>query len=121
MVAIAQAGPVWNEQTYIVPIVDGRTVAVGTLNAASVEVVGINPQRNSITFHNPNISSNINVFVCQAQDANGSNLPAAPDGAGCFCIFPGASLTFEGNVGGAWNACSASGSNQALTVLCGPQ
>jgi len=104
------------EQNYLVPITAGRTTAVTGLGTGSTQVAAVDPQRRSITFHNPNNTSAAVLFVCQAQDASGNAISAAVDGAGCFTIFPGSSQTFLGNVGGAWNAC-ASVAAQNLTVI----
>jgi hypothetical protein len=104
------------EQNYIVPTQNGRTTAVTGLGTASAQAIGADSQRRSITFHNPNNTSAAVIFVCQALDAAGSALSATVDGAGTFTIFPGSSLTFTGNVGGAWNAC-ASAAAQKLTVI----
>lgn len=123
MVNMATAGPQWNEQNFIVPIAGGSTTPISNLSSASQQVIGENKQRSKITFHNPNITSNKNVFVCQAIDASGNALPASPDGAGTFAIFPGASITLEGNAArGAFNACTETGATgQALTIVSAPQ
>lgn len=105
------------EQNYIVPITGGKTTAVTTLGTASVQVIAQDLKRRKITFCNPNIASNIVVYVCQSKDASGSNL-AAVAGGGSWPIFPGAVFSFEGDVAAsAWNAIAASGSNNGLTIM----
>lgn len=104
------------EQNYIVPIATGRTSPVTGIGTASVQAIGTDPQRRSITFHNPNVGSAQILYVCQALTAAQAALPASVDGAGMWVIYPGSSQTFLGNVGGAWNVCaSAAGAN--LTVM----
>lgn len=105
-----------NEQNFIIPINTGRTFLAAGIGTASIQAIGVNTARRTITFHNPNNASGANLFVCQALTIAGTPLDAAIDGAGSFTIFPGSSLTFTGSVGGAWNViASAPGSN--LTII----
>lgn len=110
--------PAWNRQNYRVPISSGRTTAIGSMTLESQQVLGINPQREKIVFHNPNVAADIYLYVCQALTLDGQPQPAIP-GAGAICIYPGYMLTVLGNVGGAWNACSAVDGG-ALTILADP-
>lgn len=104
------------EQNYIIPIATGRTTPVSGIGTGSVQAIGDDAQRRAITFHNPNQTSQQNLFVCQAKTAAGAALPASVDGAGMFIVYPGSSLPFVGNVGGTWNVCaSAAGAN--LTII----
>lgn len=107
------------EQNYVIPVVGGSTTAVNTLGTASMQVIAAAQSRKKITFHNPNTANNINVLVCQALDASGAALTAsfsAPGGG--FVIFPGSSLTIEGNAAqGAWLSVAESGSNNGLTIV----
>ena len=83
------------------------------LGAASAPVIGANPVRRGITFHNP---GSVNVAVCP------SNLSASI-GAGSIIIVPGGTKTFMAKpksrirVNCGWNGAAASGSNNPLTVL----
>jgi hypothetical protein len=104
------------EQNYIVPISTGRTTAVSGIGTSSTTAIGADSQRREITFHNPNQTVQQNLYVCQAQDAANNALAATVDGAGTFIIYPGSSLSFKGNVGGAWTVCAAAAAAK-LTII----
>jgi hypothetical protein len=111
------------QQNYQVPITAGRTYPITGLGTGSMQVLASDGQRQQVTFHNPNNGDGTNgvtCWVCQSTDAVGNALPAAPNGAGTFTIFPGASQTFFGNMAkSAWNACAAS-AGQNLTAAVDP-
>lgn len=74
-----------------------------------------NPQRQSITFHNP---GTINIYVSPTLTATGAALnPSLGALAGCFIIFPGALLIISGECQTPWQAFAASGSNNPLTIM----
>lgn len=101
-----------NPQNMITPLINGGTLGFA-LTAASTQVLPQNPQRQSVTFHNP---GTVNVFVCQATDANGNALVPGANG-GSWIIFPGATWEFSGNgVAGAWLATSATAGPNPFTV-----
>lgn len=95
---------------YDVPIVSPN--AYGTsLGTVSVAVIGPNPVRRGIVFHNP---GTIAVAVCPA------NLSAA-FGPGSLIVLPGDTkrVFAQGNlkVNCGWNAIAQSGANNPLTIL----
>lgn len=96
-------------QNYSVPLTSPVVTAITTLGTSSLAVIGANPTRKKLTFHNPNVISNINIFVCP------SSIPAVVAGGGSICIFPGWSVDIEGNCG--FNAIAQSGANNGLTIL----
>lgn len=106
-------------QNQVIPNVTGTTIAINNLGSSSgLQVVGTDQARKSITFHNPNISSNINVLVYQLGTlSGGSNAPTFASPGGGWVILPGATLTFTGDIQGAWGAIAASSSNNALTAI----
>lgn len=96
-----------------------RVYAYNNLSTTPQQVVGDNPQRQSITFHNP---GSVDVFVAPTQIQNGgSDTPLVPSTiglGGCFRIFAnGGTLRVEGEVAKPWQAFSASGSSNPLTVM----
>ncbi len=100
---------------FTVPLTNGTTTGA-TVGTGSAQVIGQSSSRRRITFHNPNIGTNLNIFVCQAVDAAGNALTAGDGLPGSFAIFPGATLVFEGECGMAFKA-AASGANAGLTIV----
>jgi len=100
---------------YTIPLTGGTTTGV-TVGTSSIQVIGQSSSRRKITFHNPNIGTNANIFVCQAVDAAGNALTAGDGLPGSIAIFPGASLTFDGECGMAFNA-KASAVSSGLTII----
>jgi hypothetical protein len=97
----------------------GRVYAFNNLTTTPQQVVAGNPQRQSITFHNP---GTIDAFVAPASViVNGSDTPLVPSTAalgGCFRIYAnGGTLTITGECQKAWQAFSASATGNALTVM----
>lgn len=91
-----------------------QVVAInGTLGTSSVQVIGPQANRQSITFFNPN--SVASVAFCPVTDANGNALAAAINGAGSYTLLPLGEKTIYGPCGAAWNAC-ASQASQSLTI-----
>ena len=105
-------------QNYKVPVVGGVTTAINNLGTVSLAVLAAAQARSKITFHNPNVVTNINILVCQSKDASGNTLTAsfaAPGGG--FVIFPGGLLDVVGDAAqGAWLAIAQSSTNQGLTI-----
>ena len=100
-----------NPQNMITPKLTGGTYGF-TLGVGSTQVLAPNPQTASVTFHNP---GSVNIYVCQAFDANGNALVPGPN-PGNFMILPGSTWTLSGNgVAGAWLA-SAAEANSPFTV-----
>ena len=96
----------------------GYTYAINNLNTTPQQILGINPQRVSITVHNP---GTIDAFFAPATVQNtGSDVALVPStGAlgGCYRIFAnGGTLILTGECQKAWQAFSASASGNPLTV-----
>ncbi len=90
-------------------------------NANNISVAPANPQRNSITFHNPG-ANDILVSPTQALNlATGAYVTLTPTTAalgGGFRVFAnGGSLTVTGECQQAWQALAFAGTTNALTVM----
>lgn len=97
----------------------GRTYAFNNLSTAPQPILGQNPQRQSITFHNP---GSVDIFVAPAfVQNNGSDVALVPSPSalgGTFRIYAnGGSLTIQGECQKPWQAFALSGSNNPLTVV----
>lgn len=93
----------------------GKVTPINTLNTTPASVVGINPSRMSITFHNP---GTVDVYVYMLVTATGAAAaPSLSSLGGCFKVFAGGLLVITGECQGAWGAFSASLTNQPLTVM----
>lgn len=101
-----------NPQNMISPAINGGTLGA-SLDTASAQVLAADAQRQKVTFHNP---GTVDLFVCQATDANGGALTAGAN-PGSWRIYPGGLMTFTGNgVAGAWLGAAASGSGNPLSI-----
>lgn len=97
------------------PTSGGKVTPLNNLSASPIVAVAANPQRASITFHNP---GTLTVYVYPSITAVGQvNSPNLSSLGGTFQLLPGATMTLTGEIQGAWQAFSASGSNQPLTVM----
>lgn len=98
----------------------GKVYAFNNIGTAPVpNVAPANPQRTSVTFHNP---GSVDIFIAPALVlVNGSSVALVPSTGslgGCFRVFAnGGSLTVTGECQGAWQAFSASAGNNSLTVM----
>jgi hypothetical protein len=101
-----------------------------TLVSATVSQLALQPNssRKKLIFHNPNLTTQINIAICPSFDVNGNNLPAGfgANGAlaGSLLLLPAATMTIEADdsrISNGWNAASASGSNIPLTIWEFPQ
>ena len=94
----------------------GKIHAFNNMSTTPQVVLPINAFRVSITFHNPHTS--IDMFVTQSVDFAGTTLsPTTSALGGCFRIFAGATLTLSGEVQGAWQGFSVSGSALPFTAM----
>ena len=96
----------------------GRVYAFNNLSTTPQQVLGTNPQRKTITFHNP---GTIDLFVAPAFVQNtGSDVALVPSPSalgGCYRVYAnGGGLTLTGEVQKPWQAFSASATNNPLTV-----
>jgi hypothetical protein len=101
------------------PASGGYVYAFNNLSTTPQPILGQNPARRWITFHNP---GTIDAFVAPAFVQNtGVDVALVPSTAalgGCFRIFAdGGSLTVTGEVQKPWQAFSASASSNPLTVM----
>lgn len=94
----------------------GKVYAINNLGVAPQVVAPANSSRRKLTFHNP---GTIDFYVAPAVTAAGTTLtPAVGSLGGCFVVFGnGGMLSIEGECQTAWQAFSASASNNPLTVM----
>lgn len=101
----------------------GNVYAYNAINSGGFTTVApANPQRTSITFHNP---SDVDIFVFPSvgftgpTSAQGTLVPTVPSTlGGCFTIFAsGGSLTITGECQGEWKAFSRTSNTKSLTVM----
>lgn len=101
------------------PTSGGKWYAYNDLGTTPEVVAPANPQRTSITFHNPGPND---AFVAPQYVVNsGGNAPLSPTTAalgGCYRIYGnGGSLTLTGECQGQWQAFSSTGDSNPLTVI----
>lgn len=85
-------------------------------NVTPIAVLAANPQRLSITFHNPGANDALVYPVTNA--AGGTNAPTVASPGGAFRVFGnGGALTITGECQQAWSALTVSGISQPLTVM----
>src|SRR5258705_9300852 len=97
------------------PTSGGKVTAINNLTSVSnTQIVGSNPSRVSITFHAP---GGIDIYVSPTVNSQGQILaPSLASLGGTYHIFAGGDRTLIGECQGAYQAFSASGSGQPLTV-----
>lgn len=96
----------------------GYTYAINNLSTAPQPILGIDPQRISITVHNP---GTIDAFFAPAFSQNtGSDVALVPSTSalgGCYRVYAnGGTLILTGECQKAWQAFSASANGNPLTV-----
>lgn len=85
-------------------------------NAGPTALLAANPQRVSITFHNPGAQDILVYPTTTATGAAQTPTPATPGGG--FRIFAnGGTLVVQGECQQAWAAIAFAGVNQSLTVM----
>lgn len=97
----------------------GRTYAFNNLTTAPVQVIGANAQRQKITFHNPGA---VDIFVAplyvQTTGSDVQLVPSPTSLGGCFRVYAnGGSLEITGECQKPYQAFSATGSGNPLTVV----
>lgn len=97
------------------PASGGKVTAINNLSSvANTQVIGPNTNRVSITFHAP---GTIDIYVSPLKDVNGNTLsPSLASLGGTFHVFAGGDRIVSGECQTGWQAFSASGVNQPLTV-----
>ena len=99
-----------------------KTYAYNAVSTTPATVAPANPSRRKITFHNP---GDVDIFIAPATafatisaSAPTALTPTTSALGGCWRVFSnGGALTLEGEIQGAWQAFSASGSGKPFTVL----
>jgi hypothetical protein len=95
-----------------------NVTAINSVSTAVQFVIGTNPSRNSLTFHNPG-SVSVVVFP-QYRLVNGANVPLAPTISalgGGFLLLSGETLFIGATASKQqWQALSLSGTGNALTI-----
>ena len=96
----------------------GYTYAINNLGTSPQPILGVNPARRRITVHNP---GSVDVFFAPSYVQNsGSDVALNPSPTalgGCYRVYAnGGSLVIEGECQKGWQAFSATGSNNPLTV-----
>ncbi len=106
-------------QNYMVPNAGGGTTALNAVGTAGAQVIAADPTRKSITFINPNLTSQNNLIVFQMADVNGNSLAgttfAAP-GGGLPIIAAGLVIVTGDAAQSAWGAV-ASANGSGLTIM----
>lgn len=102
----------------------GNLTAISSLSSgAFIQVLPANPNRNSVTFHNPAPgSSGPSVLVgplVQGPNSSAAFLPNPNQSnlGGLFEVIPGDWVTLAGGVTQGWQASVTAGSSQALTIF----
>ncbi len=89
-------------------------VSVNNLGTSSIQVIGADPTRSALTFHNPGSAT---IIVCPSVNSVGSAMTASfTTRGGGFIIGPGETLPFSGICQTAWNAIANSGAANGLTI-----
>jgi hypothetical protein len=96
----------------------GYTYAINNLSTTPQSILGIDPQRVSITVHNPgSIDAFFAPVFVQNTGADVALVPTTSALGGCYRIFAnGGTLFITGECQKAWQAFSASASGNPLTV-----
>lgn len=114
--AIITATQSLNKFTQTFPRAGGTVTAINNLSSSPVPVIAADPNRNSITFHNP--GSIITYVAPLTIGSSGGNLnPSLTQLGGCCELVPGDWLTLSGVVQQGWQAFVSSGSSQPLTIM----
>lgn len=94
----------------------GKMYGLNTLDVTAQVVVPANPSRQKVTFHNP---GTVDFYVAPVVNYNGVPFtPAIGTLAGSFVVFGnGGTLEITGECQTAWQAFSASGSNNPITAM----
>ena len=97
----------------------GLVYAFNSISTTPQPILSPDPARVSVTFHNP---GPVDIFIGPMMIQNsGTDSPLVPNVAllgGCFRVYAnGGALTLTGEVQKQWQAFSASGVNNPLTVV----
>lgn len=97
----------------------GRVYAFNALTTAPQQIVGSNPARQKITVYNPGA---VDVYIAPTLVQNtGADVPLTPSVSalgGCFIVYKnGGCISISGECQKPWQAFSASGTANPLTVI----
>ena len=97
----------------------GTILAYNNISTSPIQVLGADPQRKKILFHNP---GTVDIFVAQTTiQTTGSDVPFTPSPSalgGCYRVYAnGGTLVVDAECQKAWQAFSASASANPLTVV----
>lgn len=92
----------------------GTTYVLNGLSTAPTVVLGQNPNRSCVTFHNPNLVGPV-VWVYPSVQASSTPIAVGSLG-GCYQVLPGAFLPLTGGVKSSWLAFASSGTGVAFTA-----
>jgi hypothetical protein len=97
----------------------GFTYAYNNISTTPIQVLPVGAQRQSFTVHNP---GTVDIFIAQMfvqnTDTDVALSPTTSALGGCWrCFANGGSLKFSGECQKAWQAFSASGSGNPLTIV----
>jgi len=97
----------------------GAVSAFNNISTSPIAVLGNDPARKKITFHNP---GTIDIFVAPASITTAAQdvpfVPSVGSPGGCFLVYAnGGTLIIEGECQKGWQAFSRTGSSQPLTVM----
>ena len=98
------------------PTSGGKVWPINNLGQSGQQVVGPNPARTTLTFHNPGTVSNIYVYPVVAGDGTPMS-PGVVTLGGTFVVWPGATVSLSGEIQTAWAAFAQSGGGNPLTVM----
>lgn len=104
------------------PASGGKIYALNSLTTTPVVVAPANPSRVQITFHNPGTVDALvgpaSAFTSATDSAPTTLAPTTTVYGGCFRVYAnGGTLILTGECQGSWQALSASGSSNPLTVM----
>ena len=98
----------------------GKVYSFNNISTTPQQVIGNNPSRTQLTFHNPD---SVDIFIAPmiVLNAAGVGAPLMPTTSalgGCFRVFAnGGTLVINGECQCAWQAFSVSGLTNPLTIM----
>ena len=97
----------------------GFALAFNNISTTPQQVLGFNPTRRRMVFHNP---GTVDIFICPLYvDNTGSDVVLSPTTTtygGCFRLYAnGGTLELTGEVQKPWQALAISGTTNPLTIL----
>lgn len=110
--------PIWSgvgSSGSVGPTSGGKVTPINNIGTTGAQIIGGNPSRVTITFHNPGTNT---VYVYPMTQASGAALaPTLTVLGGTFVVLAASLLTFTGEVQVAWGAFATAGAANPLTVM----